>query len=70
VFKLFLARLGALGEGVGFGLEGLGEPLGAQHAWLLFAGEAKGGVRRATSCHRLLSVLGRSGTACVEDSCM
>lgn len=42
VFKLFLSQLGAFGEGAGFGLEGLGEPLRAQHAWLIFAGEAKG----------------------------
>lgn len=29
VLKLFLSHLGAFGEGAGFGLEGLSEPLGA-----------------------------------------
>lgn len=42
VFKLVLSHLGAFGEGAGLGLEGLGEPLGTQHAWLIFTGEAKG----------------------------
>lgn len=42
VFKLFLSCLGAFGEGTGFGFEGLGEIHGAQHAWLVVKGEAKG----------------------------
>lgn len=57
VFKLFLSHLGAFGEAVGFGLEGLGEglgeALGAQHAWLIFAGEAK----RSGEKHNLLTQL-------------
>lgn len=49
VFKLFLSHLGAFGEAAAFGLEGLGEALGAQHTGLIFAGRQRVVVRRTTS---------------------
>lgn len=42
MFELFLSHLEAFCDRPGLGIGGLGEPLGAQHAWLDFAGEAEG----------------------------
>lgn len=52
--QTFPESLRASGEGAGFGLEGLGEPFDAQHTWLIFPGEAKGGGGK----NSLLSVPG------------